>query len=200
MYIPVMALTAGSVVAAGARVAERVGVEAVGVRAVAGELGVTPMALYRHVGNSAALHAAVVATLVDDLPTASASDDWRADARGWAHAARAVLARAPGLAHYVLLHWLELPAVLRSVDSLGASLEPHATDAVAAANAVFTYVLMRAQAEEQVRAEGVRRDLGTLRSHRAALPFLWRHRSRYAVARLDEHFTYGLDVILRGLA
>jgi AcrR family transcriptional regulator len=199
VYIPVVSLTAVNVVAAGARLAERAGVDAVGVRAVAGELGVTPMALYRHVGNSDALHRAVVETLVAGLPIAQATEDWRNDVRVWARSARKVFERAAGLPQYVLLHWLDLAAVLRSVDSLGAAMERHSADPVAAANAVFTYVLMRAQAEESVRVRSVRRDLATLRSHRQEVPFLWRNRSRYAVARLDEHFTFGLDVILRGL-
>jgi AcrR family transcriptional regulator len=200
MYIPAMALHAATVVAAGARLAERSGVDAVGVRAVAGELGVTPMALYRHVASSDALHTAVVEALLGDLPVARASGDWRADVRAWARAARDVFGRAPGLPHYVLLHWLDLPAALQSVDSLGSLLEPHTADPVAAANAVFNYALMRAQSEESVRAGGVRRDLATLRAQRRDVPFLWRNRNRYAIARIEEHFTFGLDVLLRGLA
>jgi hypothetical protein len=114
-----------------------------------------------------------------------------------------VLATAPGLGRYVLERWTELPAVLRSVDSLGELLErdgPHGTDAPAAANALFTYVLLRVQAEEAVRASGVERDLGSLRVNAAQVPFLWRHRAEYRVARLDEHFEFGLDVLLAGLA
>src|SRR5918912_1130108 len=102
-----MALNATTVVAAGADLAREGGVDAVGVRAVAGVLGVTPMALYRHVGSSDALHGAVIEALLVDLPRAGTGDDWQADVRAWAHAARTVFGRAPGLSRYVLLHWLD---------------------------------------------------------------------------------------------
>ncbi len=39
----------------------------------------------------------------------------------------------------------------------------------------------------------------TLRPMRAEVPFLWANRRRYQRAWLDEHFTYGLDTILRGI-
>jgi len=110
--------------------------------------------------------------------------------------------RTQGLASHVLLEWIHLPRVLIIVDRLASMLEregPAGVDPVAGANAVLVHVLMRAQSEEAVRMGGVDRNLSTLRSLRAEVPFLWAHREEYRRARLDEHFTYGLDALLAGL-
>ena len=76
---------------------------------------------------------------------------------------------------------------------------PVGIDAVADANALVMHALMRAQAEQEVRDGGVRRDLSTMRSLRDQLPTLWAHREEYRIARLDAHFAYGLDALLAGL-
>jgi AcrR family transcriptional regulator len=186
----------------GAELAIRDGLDTVGMRSVANDLGVTPMALYRHVGNAASLHAAVVERLLADLPDVPAHGAWDERCREWAHSARRILNRAPGLARHVLLEWIHLPRVLKALDGLVATLErdgPREIDAVAGANSILMHVLMRAQAETIVRASGLRRDLATLRVLRAEVPCLWAHRDEYRWARLDEHFTYGLDALLAGL-
>jgi AcrR family transcriptional regulator len=198
-----MALSGESVVAAGAELAGRAGLDAVSVRAVAGVLHVTPMALYRHVDDARSLYAAVVERLLADLPLVGDVGPWDERCRAWAHAARSVLAPVPGLARHVLTSWIHLPRVLAALEGLVVTLEhdgPAGVDAVAGANAVLVHVLMRAQAEEAVRAGGLRRDLATLRSLRSELPALWAHREEYRRARLDEHFAYGLDALLHGLA
>ncbi len=184
------------------RLAKSSGLDVVGVRALAAELAVTPMALYRHVPDATALRQAVVAQLLEDLPAVMTVGDWQRRTRRWALEARRIFARAPGLALFVLQHWTELPQTLRAVESLGSMFKdagPPGTDAVAAANTVFTYVLMRVQAEEAVSAGGATRALGELKKRRDELPFLWAHRSEYSAARMDDHFTYGLELILAGL-
>jgi AcrR family transcriptional regulator len=189
-----MTLSQEVVLDAAAAVASSSGLDALSVRSVASALDVTPMALYRHVGDAAALEAATVERLLASL---SVVED--GDCRAWAHGARRVLAATPGLARHVLLRWTGIPRCLVVVDRLVAAMPPGA-DPVAAANVVFTYVLVRAQAEEELRrAGGVSRDLAVLRSMRAEVPLLWANRRRYQRARLDEHFAYGLEAILRGI-
>jgi AcrR family transcriptional regulator len=192
-------LDADTIVAAGLDLLRRDGVDAVTLRAVSAELGVTPMALYRHVGDAATLHRRTVLAAVDGLPGLGDRGPWLQRYRRWAHRARAFLLPLPGLPRHVLLHWTELPPVLGVVEQLlAAAPATPAPDAVAASNAVFTYVLLRADAEQAfVRGNHLHRSLEHLGDE---LPLLRRHADEYAVARLDEHFAYGLDALLAGVA
>jgi AcrR family transcriptional regulator len=197
-----MSLDHAAVIDAGAALVKRRGIDSLGVRPLAADLGVTPMALYRHVKDAASLHASVVEALLAGVPEVPTTGTWRSRCRSWAVGTRAGLTAYPGLAHHVLLHWVRLPRILAVVDQLGTTLAegPLGIDAVAASNAVFTYTLMRVQAEEAVRFGSVERDLSALVKQAKELPFLWANREEYAVARLDEHFAYGLDALLDGLA
>jgi AcrR family transcriptional regulator len=187
-----------TVLNAGSRLARRDGVDAVGIRAVAGAIGVTPMALYRHVADADDLRDAVLAELCESLPVAPDSID---DLRRWAHDFRTWLLAAPGLARLILLCWFDLPALLDTVESLlrvfnGVGLDGFAL--VAAGNSLFVYVLARAELEEAVRASGVRRSLSWAQDQ-ADRPLLDSLRAEYEVARLDEHFDFGLQLLIGGL-
>ncbi len=101
----------------------------------------------------------------------------------------------------MLLRWYELPSVLDVVEALldvfhRVGLE--AFELVAAANSLFSYVLARGELEEAVRASGVRRAL-PWNDGGALHPLLNSLRGEYEVARLDEHFDFGLELLLRGL-
>jgi len=136
------------------------------------------------------------------IPEVPDDGPWDDRSRRWAVETRAALLPCAGLARLVLTSWTRLPRVLRVVNGLGAMLEvdgPPGIDAVAGANALLTYVLARAEAEEAVRSGGVARDLAVLDSMADQVPFLRAHRDEYAVARVDEHFAYGLDALLAGL-
>jgi hypothetical protein len=156
------------------------------------------MALYRYVSDAADLRDAVLAQLCDSLPVRPDSID---DLPRWAHAFRAWLIDVPGLSRVVLLRWFELPALLDTVEALlevfsRAGLEGF--DLVAAANSLFSYVLARGELEEAVRASGVRRSLPWEEGN-ALRPLLSSLRGEYEVARLDEHFDFGLELLLSGL-
>jgi AcrR family transcriptional regulator len=184
-----------SILAAGCDLVRRDGLDALSLRAVAGLVGVTPMALYRYVEGATDLHDSVLSSILDSLPSAPESID---DLGSWAQALRAWLAEVPGLPRFVLLHWYELPALLDVVERLLAIFAAQGLDGfdlVAAANALFTYVLARGEIEETVRSLGVRRSLPwtTLGERR---PLLSANRRHYEVARLDEHFAYGLDLLV----
>jgi AcrR family transcriptional regulator len=194
-----VALTVERVVEGGVRLAREKGVSAVGVRALAAELGVTPMALYRHVASGEALSDAVLQALIAELPLVAAKGAPLGRLRSWAVSAREVLRSCPGLAHHLLLHWFELPRTLQVVESLLSAAEDLGLSdfpAVAAGNAVFTYVLMRVELEEALRAGNVlQRRLPALRG----LPRLARNAAEYRVARVDAHFEFGLTLLLDGL-
>ncbi|HEY2029784.1 MAG TPA: helix-turn-helix domain-containing protein [Myxococcales bacterium] len=192
-------LSAEKVVEGGVRLARDKGLSSVGVRALAAELGVTPMALYRHVASGEALSDAVVQALLRDLPLVGVNGAPLGRLRAWAVSAREVLRSCPGLAHHLLLHWFELPRTLQVVESMLAAAEDLGLtgfSAVAAGNAVFTYVLMRVELEEALREGNVlQRRLPALRG----LPRLARNAAEYRVARIDAHFEFGLTLLLEGL-
>ncbi|HEV7730809.1 MAG TPA: TetR/AcrR family transcriptional regulator C-terminal domain-containing protein [Candidatus Binatia bacterium] len=199
----VVALSRDRVVTAGVAVARAAGMRAVGVRTVAGRLGVTPMAIYRHVPDGATVIADVaerIASVLVDVPRDGAWDD---RFRRWATMSRAHLRRHPGFAQFAIGHWFEVPALLHTVERLlevaeAAGFDGH--DMVAAANLVFTYVLTRVELEESIRQAGtLRRRVGAL--HRSSdVGRLQAHLAEYRVARTDVHFAYGLDTVLAGLA
>lgn len=193
-------LSSDAVVAAGVQLVRREGVEAVGVRAVAAELGVTPMALYRYVADGDTLRAAVVTSVLAGLPDVPVTGR-RADRfRAWATATRTVLAAHPGSARLLLRAWTEHPRALEVVEQLLGAARG-LPDPVAASNAVFAYVLMRVEAEEALRTTGgLRRQLRALGAGKDRFPLLWANAAEYSVARVDEHFAFGLDALLAGVA
>jgi AcrR family transcriptional regulator len=178
------------------------GFDALGVRSVAGALGVTPMALYRHVGSAEQLTDEVVARIVERIPVPAGRGRFADRAGAWAVAARQALTAHPGTAAHLLTHWFEIPAALERVDRLLAAAEEEGWsgfDAVAVANAVFTYVLMRVQAEEAVRRAGVvHRHLADTPDAAERYPRVVVHSREYTTARLDAHFRFGLDALLAG--
>lgn len=160
------------------------------------------MALYRHVTDVAALTRAVVESIAAGLAEVPRSGDMGEDLSTWAHAARSALSPFPGLAAHLLTVWFEVPTLLGMIEDLldvacDGGLDGF--EAVAAVNALFTYVLMRAEAEQTVRTAGaVKRSLA-LAASRRPLPRLRSLASYYTTAELDRHFEYGLQTLLSGI-
>lgn len=187
-------LSAVDVVAEGVALARERGLDSLSLRNVASRLGVTPMALYRHVPDAESLQREVVRRLAALLP--APGDSYRA----WAMAARDELVMTPGLARHLMVQWFAVPEALDIVEGLLRAAERggrHGFAAVAVANAVFTFVLMRVELEGAIRSSGVVHR----RVARAPVsrPLLTAHASYYEVAQLDAHFSFGLDALLRGL-
>lgn len=197
--------------AAGLAVARRDGWAAVTMRSVADELGVSPMALYRlapdadHLRRSLADAAAPPVEPGPEPVRGRGPGDPRslpAVLREWALGAYGHLGRHPGLAAYLIGEWTELPAWLDVVEALLARAEASGLsgpDAVAAVNAVFAYVLVRAQLHDAATA-APRRALRPLRDHPDRYPLVTRDRPEFARARTTRHFLYGLDTLVRGLS
>lgn len=191
-------LDADAVVHAGVGVVATQGWDRLSIRSVAAALAVTPMALYRHVADAAELRAAVLDAIVGASAEVQPTGDLAVDLADWARRFRADLERHPGVAAHLLVAWFDCPAALDRVEGLLALAADHGKDgfeAVALTNAVFTYVLMRCEAERQIReAGGVRR---TLRDDgerpRRRLRALATH---YTTARFDAHFEFGLQALV----
>jgi len=202
-------LDADAVTAAGVAVVREHGLQALSLRAVAGSLGVTPMALYRHVADSGTLTEAVMNAIVGDLARVRAGigadgdlADLDADLTEWARRFHRDLIEFPGIAAWLLTHWFESGPMLERIDELLAAVGSRGLDgfrAVAVTNAVFTYVLMRTEAERQVRSAGVvRRQLRTANASRP-LPHLTSLADHYTTAEFDAHFEFGLQALIAGM-
>lgn len=85
------------VLAAAVELAERRGVDAISLRAVADRLEVTPMALYRHVGDKQALLDGMIERLLLELPLPDPAAPWRDQLGVMATGLRATAGRHPGL-------------------------------------------------------------------------------------------------------
>lgn len=187
---------ADDLVAAGLAVVARGGWNAVSVRSVAAELGVTPMALYRLAPDADRLRRAVADAAARPLVRAG-TDALEA----WAVAAYRHLTGHPGLAAYVLGCWTELPTWLDVVEALLARAAAGGTTgpgAVARVNAVFAYVLARAQLHDGLAAAPDRR-LAPVAADPGRYPHLAADAGEFAVARTDRHFRYGLAALVAGL-
>jgi AcrR family transcriptional regulator len=178
------------------------GVQALSLRAVAGSLGVTPMALYRHVSDSEALSEAVMNAIVGRSARIGSTGDAAEDLAGWARHFHRDLMASPGVAGWLLTHWFECGPMLERIDELLCCVGEHGLDgfdAVAVTNAVFTYVLMRCEAEREVRSKGVVQR--QLRISKAGRPLtrLNALAVHYTTAEFDAHFEFGLQALITGM-
>ena len=73
-----------AVVARALAIADRDGLPAVSMRTLAHELGVAPMALYRHVSDKEDLLDALIEALLTEIELPAPSSDWRRDLRALA--------------------------------------------------------------------------------------------------------------------
>jgi AcrR family transcriptional regulator len=197
-----MNLDDNQVIEAGIDVVRRTGWSSLSIRAVARELAVTPMALYRYVADGEMLRRAVIVRIVSGMTAVQRSGDLATDMTLWAQRARGVLQPFPGAAGYLLTAWFEIPSVLGMIEDLLDLVHEHGLaefEAVAAVNAVFMYVLMRAEAERDVRdAKAVRRVINLAGAERD-LPRLRSLVRYYTTAQFDAHFDYGLRLLVTGL-
>ncbi|MEV6103666.1 TetR/AcrR family transcriptional regulator [Streptomyces sp. NPDC051940] len=107
--------------------ADERGLAAVSMRAVADRVGVTPMALYPHVGSKAALLDGMVgtalATLLEDAEwRAAAAGDWRVRLRAFARVARRHSAEHPWVVGLLFSRPAVTPDAVAFVDQLYGAL------------------------------------------------------------------------------
>lgn len=106
--------------------ADEKGLDAVSMRAVAERTGVTPMALYPHVGSKAALLDGMLGRLLADmLPSDMATGkptDWRQRLRTIAHLARGLAHRHPWAAALIFSRPSVAPDAVRVVDQIYTAL------------------------------------------------------------------------------
>ncbi len=103
-------------------IADAEGVRAVSMRAVAQRLGVTPMALYRHVGDKQALLDGLVERLLLEVPLPNPRLGWAARLRALVDDVLVVARRHPGVFPLLLQRPAVTPGALRLVEAIFAAL------------------------------------------------------------------------------
>ena len=103
---------------AAVRLADESGLEALSMRNLAQELGVVPMALYKHVANKEELLDEMINTIVLEIDPLKKDLEWKASLRHRILSARAVLLRHPWAPHVIESRNSASPVVLDYIDSL----------------------------------------------------------------------------------
>jgi len=98
--------------------ADATGIESLNMRGLAAELGVVPMALYKHVANKEQLLDGMVDVIVGEIRPPVSGSDWKSDVRQRILSARQALLRHPWASRVIESRAAPSPVVLAYLDSL----------------------------------------------------------------------------------
>ena len=113
-----MPLSKERVLGAAVALADAQGVEGLSMRKLAQELGVVPMALYKHVANKDELLDAMVDVVVGEIDPPAGGTDWKTAMRRRVLSARGALLRHPWTSRVMESRASPTPAVLAYMDSM----------------------------------------------------------------------------------
>ena len=113
-----MPLSKERVLGAAVALADARGVEALSMRNLAQELGVVPMALYKHVANKDELLDGMVDVVVGEIDPPAGGTDWKTAMRRRVLSARGALLRHPWASRVMESRSSPTPAVLAYMDSM----------------------------------------------------------------------------------
>jgi AcrR family transcriptional regulator len=111
-------LSRDRVLAAGVALADRGGIESLSMRKLADELGVVPMALYKHVAGKEELLDGMVDVIVGEIDPAAEGSGWKTAMRQRILSARRALKRHPWAPQVLESRTNPTPAVLAYMDSM----------------------------------------------------------------------------------
>ena len=106
------------VLAAAVTLADEIGLDALSMRRLAAELGVVPMALYKHVAHREELITGMVDVLIAEIGPAADQDDWRSAVRHRVLSARETLRAHPWARQAIESRSGKTPVVLGYLDSI----------------------------------------------------------------------------------
>lgn len=200
-------LTPERVLAAALKLADKQGLDALSMRAVAGALKVEAMSLYNHVESKEHLLDGLVDLVVAEIELPRRGGDWRATMRRRAQDAHAVLLRHPWATQLFLSRMNVGPHMLRYIDaSLGCLLDAgftfadadHCWSTLDAFVYGFTLQRLNFPIETTQFAAAARAFLPHI--DREALPSFYALSVEVAEERHDglQHLELGLDMLLEG--
>jgi AcrR family transcriptional regulator len=194
-------LTDDQLVAAALAVVDRDGLPALTMRAVARELGMATMGLYRYVADRQALETLVVDHVFRSADLVLPQASWQERVRVLLDRIRVAVARHPGIVPLVLRHRQAVPGSLRLIEAMLAVLTDgglDGTDRVLAQRTLIGYLLGFLQNEHFAALSGP----GTIVMSELSpdeYPLLVRTATDARAVPPDEEFRRGLDIVLRGL-
>jgi AcrR family transcriptional regulator len=98
--------------------ADEAGVDSLSMRRIAQELGVVPMALYKHVSNKEELLDGLVDAVIDEIEPPIAGADWKTTMRERILSARRALLRHPWASQVIESRAEPIPTVIGYIDSM----------------------------------------------------------------------------------
>ena len=194
--------TTEDVVAAAVTIADREGVEALTIRAVAAAVGLTPMAIYRHVRDKEELLDRVVDAVASALGDVEAEGDWRNRVLALFRGCRRVLLAHPGVAALSVSRPTPVVGVARFYDRVIDAFQEGGFNGIESVRALDTMLmfLFGSVLWQIPRSETERERLVTVA---VADPVRNRHVVEQAAELTrrdpDEYFDHGLKTILAGL-
>lgn len=195
-------LTDDQLVAAALAVVDRDGLAALTMRAVAKELGVATMGLYRYVADRQALEVLVVDHLFRSVDLALPDAAWQERVHVLLDRIRTAVARHPAVVPLVLRHRQAARASLRLIETMLSVLTDgglDGTDRVLAQRTLVGHLLGFLQNEHYAGLSGP----GTITMSELSpdeYPLLARTAADARSVPPDEEFRRGVEIVLRGLA
>src|ERR1700712_1964988 len=116
--VPRVPLSRDRLLRAAVALADATGIESLNMRGLAQELGVVPMALYKHVANKDHLLDGMVDVIVGEIDPPVSGSDWKSDVRRRILSARRALLRHPWASRVIESRATPTPVVLAYLDSL----------------------------------------------------------------------------------
>jgi AcrR family transcriptional regulator len=115
---PRVPLSKERVLGAAVALADEGGVDALSMRRLAQELGVVPMALYKHVANKDEMLGGMIDVVVGEIDPPLSGSDWKTAVRQRVLSARSALLRHPWASQVIESRTDPTPAVLKYMDSM----------------------------------------------------------------------------------
>jgi AcrR family transcriptional regulator len=115
---PRVPLSRERVLGAAVALADEGGVDAVSMRKLAQELGVVPMALYKHVSNKDEMLDGMVDVIIGEIDPPPSGTDWKTAIRQRVLSARSTLLRHPWASRVIESRTDPTPAVLQYMDAM----------------------------------------------------------------------------------
>lgn len=195
-------LTNQQLITAALAVIDRDGLSALTMRAVAKELGMATMGLYRYVSDRQELEILVVDHIFRTVDLRVSEPKWTDRVRSLLDRVRVAVAKHPAAVPLVLRHRQACEGSLRLIDTMLAALTDAGltgTDRVVAQRTLIGYLLGFLQNEHYAALSGA----GTITMSEVSpeqYPFLSATATDARTLPADEEFRRGLDVVLRGLS